>query len=307
MTLPGSTLILIAVTVILVVVVLAIFLVILRRLRARRDQILLELGTKPALVQDRAFNRLAMARREAEVLGRTGTDTSRALELIAQSQGAFDTHQYPHSYELAQSAHEALVNAHGRVGPSSASLVPPPGTPYRAPPVRPPATTGSAAPPAPAPLPRNRAESQFQLHLLEQEVVTARSERPRQGSTLEAVRLQGQSQAAFDHGDFTEAFRLALRARRALGGKVESLAPPPRNPATAIPSETASEPLDSTAAAEQAAATNRCPNCGYPTRANDTFCRGCGTQRATSTCPACGSPRGPADTFCGRCGDQFNL
>jgi hypothetical protein len=306
MTLPGSTITLIAITVILVVVVLAIFLVVVRRLRARRDQILVELGSKPALVQDRAFNRLAMARREAEVLGRTGTDTSRALELIAQAQGAFDTHQFPRSYELAQSAHEALVNARGRVGPSLGALPRATGTPYRAPPPSSPAASPSASPPPPAPLPRNRVESQFQLHLLEQEIATARSNRPNQGGTPEAIHLQEQAQVAFGRGEFTDAFRLALKARRSIGGKVESLAPPPRAAGTATLPGAPPAPLDATASAEQVAAASRCPNCGYPTLPNDTFCRGCGTQRATSTCPACGNPRVPADTFCGRCGAQFS-
>ncbi|MCI4373054.1 MAG: zinc ribbon domain-containing protein [Thermoplasmata archaeon] len=301
MTLPGSTLTLIAITVILVVAVLAIFLVVRNRLRARRDQILVELGSKPALVQDRAFNRLAMARQEAQVLARTGTDTSRALELIAQSQGAFDTHQFAHSYELAQSAHEALVNAHGRTAPLDGVIAPRPGAKVRAPPSSPSSATPNLAPPAPAPLPRNRVESQFQLRLLEQEVATARSDRPRQGGTLEAIKLQGEAQTAFEQGNFTDAFRLALRARRSLGGKVESLAAAPRFP-TAVPG---SGPLDPASAAEQVAAANRCPNCGYPTLPNDTFCRGCGTQRVASTCPSCGNSRGPADTFCGRCGAQF--
>ncbi|HXQ48500.1 MAG TPA: zinc ribbon domain-containing protein [Thermoplasmata archaeon] len=305
MTLPGSTITLIAISVILVVIVVAVFLVVLRRLRARRDQLRLELGTKPALVQDRAFNRLAMARREADHLARTGTDTSRALELIAQSQGAFDTHQYLRSYELAQSAHEALVNARGRATPSTAPLPPAAGTPYRAPSIPPPSPTDSPAPPPPTPLPRNRAESQFQLRLLDQEVATARSERPNQGGTLEAVKLHGEAKSAFDRGDFTEAFRLALRARRSLGGKVESLAAPPRASAPVTLPEPGTGPLDPAAAAEQTAAANRCPDCGYPTLPNDTFCRGCGTQRSTSSCPACGSPRGASDTFCGRCGAQF--
>jgi Double zinc ribbon len=307
MTLPGSTITLIAISVILVVVVVAIFLAVLRRLRARRDQILLELGTKPALVQDRAFNRLAMARREAEMVGRTGSDTSRALELIAQAQGAFDTHQYPRSYELAQSAHEALVNARGRSGPASIPLTAAAGTPLRNPGAAPPSAQDAPPPPPPAALPRNRAESQFQLRLLEQEVATARTERPNQGGTLEAIQLQAEAKTDFDRGNFTDAFRLALRARRSLGGKVESLAAPPRPAAAGAGPGSANGPLDPAAAAEQVAAANRCPNCGYPTLPNDTFCRGCGTQRATSTCPACGTPRGPSDTFCGRCGAQFNV
>jgi hypothetical protein len=305
MTLSGSTLTLIVVSVVLVVVVLAIFLVVLRRLRARRDAILLELGSKPALVRDRAFNRLAMARREEGIVARTGTDTARAKELIAQSQGAFDTHQFARSYELAQSAHESLVTAHGRVALPSTPEGSAPGESGNPSPGGLPPLAGWSAPPAAPALPRNRAESQFQLHVLEQEIATARAERPRQGGTLEAVKLQAEAQAAFDHGDFTDAFRLGLRARRALGGKVESLAPPPRAPAPSGPSNGGSGRLDPTAAAERVAAADRCPSCGYPTLPDDTFCRGCGTPRASATCPACGAARTPSDTFCGRCGAAF--
>jgi hypothetical protein len=305
MTLPASTITLIAITAVLVVVVLAIFLVVLRRLRARRDRILLELGSKPELVQDRAFNRLAMARQEAQVLGRTGSDTSRAQELIAQSQGAFDTHQYARSYELAQSAHESLVNARGRSAPPAGSVPPPFGPTAPAPPSSAAPKEVSTSPPAPAPLPRNRAESQFQLHLLEQEVATARQDRPKQGGTLAAISLQAEAQSAFDGGEFTEAFRLALKARRSLGGKVESLAPPHRAPSSGAPAPSAASPLDPSATAEQAAAANRCTSCGYPTLPDDTFCRGCGTPLSPRTCPSCGGPRRPADTFCGRCGASF--
>lgn len=301
MTLSGSVLILIAIAAILVVVVVAIFLVVLRRLRAKRDRILNELGAKPALVQDRAFNRLAMARREADILAPTGTDTTRARELIAQSQGAFDTHDFPRSYELAQSAHEALVHAHGRIGPLSAAV---PRTPGMVGPAPAGAPTASSSPPpvAPAPLPRNRAESQFQLRLLDQEVVTARRERAKEASTLEAAQLQTQAQASFDRGEFTEAFRLALRARRSLGGKVEALAAPARIGGTSTFPEGPEDPSD---AAERAAGANRCSNCGYPALPDDTFCRGCGTPRTASACAACGSPRATSDTFCGRCGAQF--
>jgi hypothetical protein len=300
MTFSSSLLILIAATVILVVVVVAIFLVIARRLREKRDRILNELGAKPALVQDRAFNRLAMARREVDVLARTGADTSRARELIAQSQGAFDTHDFPRSYELAQSAHEALVHARGRVGPVSGEIPRTPGLVARPPPASLPAATAAPAPPPAAPLPRNRAESQFQLRLLDQEVATAQKDRPKQGTTVEAIQLQTQAHAAFDTGEFTEAFRLGLKARRTLGGKVEALAAFPRS---AAPSSARLE--DPTVAADRVAGANRCSSCGYPALPDDTFCRGCGSPRTASTCAACGSPRATSDTFCGRCGAQF--
>jgi hypothetical protein len=304
MTLSTSTLTLIAVAAVLVVVVVGIFLLILRRLHARRDRILSELAAKPALVQDRAFNRLAMARREAEVLARTGTDLSRAQELIAQSQAAFDLRQYPRAYELAQSAHEALVNARGstvRRAPPSAPSSWAVGTPSP----DPSPTSAADSSPPPAKLPKNRAESLFELHLLEQEVQTARASAPVRGSTLEAVNLQGQAQSAFDRAEYTEAFRLALRARRSLGGSVETLSAPRRGPAAPRPSRTPAPPVDPVAAAERAAAASRCPSCGYPTLPDDTFCRGCGEPRTASACPTCGANRSATDTFCGRCGVAF--
>jgi hypothetical protein len=302
MTLSGNTITLLAVFVVLVIVVLALLLVIIRRLRARRDQLLVDLNSKPALVQDRAFNRLEMARKEAEVLGRTGTDIARAQELIAQAQGAFDNRQYPRSYELAQSAHEALVNARGRVG-GVPSVPAPSRTARTAPPGALSSDQPSTAAPAPPPLARNRAESQFQLHLLDQELASARRDRPGAGSTAEAGRLQTEARAAFDRSDFTDAFRLSLRARRALGGKVESLAATAAAPRAAA---AGSGPVDPASAAEQVASAARCPQCGYPTQAGDTFCRGCGTPRTPTACPACGATRAPTDTFCGRCGASFS-
>jgi Double zinc ribbon len=304
MTIAGSTLLLFVVATVLVVVVVATFVYLARRLKRRRDQILTELAGKPQLVQDRAFNRLAMARREVELLERTGADTTRAHELIAQAQGAFDMHQYPRAYELAQSAHESLVVVRRRGSDAWAPTSPLASPLSRSPPG---AGTGAGAsspsPPA-ATLPRNRAESQFQLRLLDQEVRVAQSDRPREGATLEASNLQKQAQGAFDRGDFTDAFRLALRARRGLGGKVEALPPLP-GAVTAGAGLPTPASLDPAAVAEGVAGGERCPNCGYPSRSEDTFCRGCGTPRTPTTCPSCGAHRGRSDTFCGRCGARF--
>jgi Double zinc ribbon len=289
---------------VLVVGVLAVFLYLSRRLRRRRDEILSQLKDKPALVQDRAFNRLEMARREATVVGRTGADVTHAQDLIGQSQAAFDQRQFARSYELAQSAHESLVNARQR--PSATGPLPSP----RSPAVPPPSGGGrsasagatAAAPPSERPpLARNRAESHFALSLLDADLENAQRERPTAGPTLEAAALRTQSRAAFDRADYTEAFRLALRGRRTLGGKVESLAAAPASRATAPGGA-----IDAEGTAEQVAAGERCPNCGYPTTAADAFCRGCGTPRTPTSCPSCGASRTPTDTFCGRCGTRFS-
>ncbi|HTZ61671.1 MAG TPA: zinc ribbon domain-containing protein [Thermoplasmata archaeon] len=301
-TLTGAQVFVIVIAVVLTVVVVGIFLYLANRLRARRNQILGELSAKPQLIQDRAFNRLEMARREAAILARTGTDISRAQDLLAQSQSAFDLRQFPRAYELAQSAHEELVNARGRtaVSPGSPSLA---GRSPAAPgPTAPrPVATGSApltggGTPAPPP-PKNRAESHFQLGLLQEDLSNAGTS----GVASEAAASLQQGQAAFDRGDYTEAFRLALRGRRALG-RVETLAPGPKGTA---PASTSAAPVDAAGMAEQAAGASRCPDCGYPMLPGDGFCRGCGKPRTALTCGSCGEPRAPADTFCGRCGARF--
>jgi hypothetical protein len=295
---------LIVVAIVLIVVVLGIFFFLSRRLRRRRDQILGELKDKPELVQDRAFNRLAMARREVSVVGRTGSDVARAQDLIAQSQSAFDQRDFAHSYQLAQSAHEALVNTRQSTSPlpSAPTMRAPPAAGTTRSAAGPNLGTAAAAPPPAAPMPRNRAESHFQIGLLDSELETARKDRPSAGPTLEASALRTQAQAAFDRADYTEAFRLSLRARRVLGGHVEALAPSPggRGAAAAAPAP------DAEAAAERTAAAERCPSCGYPTSPTDAFCRGCGIPRTPAACPACGAERSGADTFCGRCGARFS-
>ncbi len=295
--LTGSALIALVIAVLLVVIILGIFLYLARRLRSRRDQLLGDLKSKPELVQDRAFNRLAMARREAEILGRTGADLRSAQGLIAQSQAAFDLRDYPRSYELAQSAHESLVNARGKAGPPLPTPRPGPAGNPRPAAASPPA---AAPPTTPAPIPKNRAESHFMLGLLSQDLEKAPVGA---GPTLEGTALRDQSQAAFDRGDYAESFRLALRGRRALGSSLETLAPSPHAPST---SATAAGARDPDAAADSLAGALRCSECGYPTLPNDSFCRGCGRSLVPTTCPSCGAVRTTTDSFCGKCGAPFS-
>ncbi len=306
MSLTPEELTVIVIAVVLVVAVAALMLFLIQRLRRRKAQLLHELRDRPELIQDRAYNRIAMARREAELLVGQGTDLARARDLIAQAQAAYDNRGYERAYTSAQLAHESLVNARRDRPLPSAAGAPPPSA----------ASTVSLPRPSPAPapssgpgIPKNRAESKFQLSVLSQDLARARVERPGTPSTTEAMNLERDAQMAFDRGDFTEAFRLSLRGRRALGGTVESLPPTPsaRAGATsgAAPFASAKAP-DAGQSADHAARADRCPACGYPALAGDTYCRGCGAPRAPSACPQCGADRTPHDTFCGRCGARFD-
>lgn len=296
--------------VVLAIIVVALLLFLLRGLRNKRAKLLSELEDRPELNQDRAFNRLVMARREAGILVGQGVDVRRAQDLIAEAQGAFDTRQYDRAYRVAQSAHEALVNARqqgarstGVPLPSKGSATAPPSGPTG---VAPAAVTAPAPPERPA-IPKNRAESQFQLQLLGEELAAIPARRAREASVTGASALRNQASAAFDQGDYTGAFRLALRGRRTLGGTLESI-PPPGSSTTGASGRTASATSaasDPAQTAEAAAGGERCSECGYPALSGDAFCRGCGRPRTPLTCPTCGSPRGEEEPYCGRCGSRF--
>jgi hypothetical protein len=78
MGLSSEEIILIAFIVVLAVIMGGVMLLLLKRLRSRRTKLLSELDDRPELSQDRAFNRLAMARREASILKGQGADVRRA-------------------------------------------------------------------------------------------------------------------------------------------------------------------------------------------------------------------------------------
>jgi hypothetical protein len=288
------------IVVILGVITAGILLYVSRRLRARRDKLRSELSTKPELAQDRAFNRLAMARREADLLLRQGTDVGRAQELIAQAQGAFDTRQFERAYELAQQAHESLVFARQSRTPLPAAAAP--HAAAAAGPMSAPVVAGASLGPTPT-IPKNRAESQFQLRLLDQELDAAGQGAPRAPGVSAATQLRLDAQAAFDRSDFTNAFRLALKGRRALGAPVESL---PAVGSSAAEGPDGGRAADPDTSAEIAASAERCPSCGYPALPGDAFCRGCGKPRGPTVCSKCGAPRTQSDTFCGKCGAPFS-
>jgi hypothetical protein len=302
---------LIVIVAILVVISIAVFWFTARHLRRRKAELLGEIRNSPRLNSDRAFNRLEMARREAMILARTGQDVKSAQSQIARAQAAFDLGHTAEAYELAQAAHETLVSVRHGTNPLPSAGSTADETPLARPTARPPPSNGGARPSgsavgvAPGPtggLPKNRMESQFEMRLLDSDLATARETRPSDPATLAAVDFQTKAHTAFDGGRYSEAFSFALKGRRGLGGNVGAVGPTPG----VKPTTSDAGPVDLDRAVEQAASATRCPECGYPTTPDDSFCRGCGTPRAPTTCPQCGAPRVPADTFCGRCGARFS-
>ena len=315
--LTGFEITVVVFVVFLAIVVAALLLYLLRRLKDRKTKLLNELDQRPGLSRDRAFNRLAMARREAQMLSDQGVDVARAQELIAEGQGAFDTRRFDRAYEAAQSAHEALVTARQRGSRTTGTPLPsttPSPSPGRAatgptPAIAPSEVTAPVAselPPRPT-IAKNQAESQFQIRLLSEEIDSLPARRAKDPSVVQASEFRRQASEATAKGDYTEAFRLALRGRRALGSTLETL--PLTGGGTgsgsAEPGNGGGAKGDLAEAAETVAGGERCPECGYPSLAGDAFCRGCGRPKATLTCSTCGAPRGASEPFCGQCGSRF--
>jgi hypothetical protein len=287
---------LLALSVALLAVVLLAAFHFLRSYRLRRLQELKDDGKSPQRTSDRAFNRLALARREADVLAAQGGDVDRARQLIDLASRSLDARQFDRAYDLAQSAHETLVKARRDPHPLPSAAAVPAHTAVGGP-----ATDPRPAAPAVA---KGRAEAQFQLRLFEQDLAAAAKGSPGGADAGGARELYVQAHAAFARADYPEAFRLSLRGRRQVGGHIEALGPPTTVPAPGRRAPGGPE-VDPVRSAEEVAALERCPLCGHPTVASDAYCRGCGAARTPTACPSCGAPRTPIDTFCGRCGERY--
>lgn len=308
---------LLVVIVVLALIVFALGYLSLRRLKDRRSRLASEVENSPALKADRAYNQARLARTEADILERSGVDVRRARRLVDEAEASIGRRDYDGGIAQARAAHELLVRLKNREGPSAApqdlgALAPatetePPQS-GRAPmtvpegPLGPPGPTGGGLlmapdgevplPEAPASrLPKNRAESKFQLTILDEELASAKADAPARG---EAEALGTEAHAAYERGDYNEALRTALRARRKLGARLETLPP-----AAAAPggSPRGDVPLKSGGSAGGA-----CPRCGRATRPTDQFCRSCGAPTKPAGCPRCGRPLEAGDGFCAACG-----
>lgn len=312
-----------------IVLVAVLFLIVLLvgyyaliRLKARRKKLSLELDNARELVEDRAFNQIRLARAEADLLTRRGTDVSRPGALLNDAEAAQKRRDFDNALALARSAHEALVRLQSRsptadtalAGGRSVSTVPASRrlvSTGASPTSTAPTLDGNPADPPESPyeargeeetrvqLPKNKAESHFQLNLLQDEMAKATADRGPDASVTESTALQEKAKAAFDRSDFTEALRLSLKARRRLGARLETLGPSPTM-GTGAPS--GDSPDGGPSRIDGASELLTCGSCGETLRPSDRFCRSCGTLRGPARCPACGAAIEPDDRFCAACG-----
>jgi hypothetical protein len=291
---------------ILVVVCIAVGVLAWQALRRRRDQLRSEINASHASVEERAFNRIQIGRSAADHLERSGADVSGSRRLLDQASKSYDAGHHDDALALASSAHATLLaqtKSPAPLAPATLSVPAPdtaspadssPGAPITPtmspPPTSEPSNEGTATPPGR--LPKNKAESHFQLRLLDEEIA-AGGPAGTTASTVTGVQaFAREAHASYDRGDFTDALRVALKGRRTLGARLETLPPSSVLPATAADAPTATAPGGS----------DRCRKCGQPLRPGDMFCRGCGAAVAATNCARCGDSLEGSDQFCGRCG-----
>jgi Double zinc ribbon len=318
--------------VVAIFVVLVIVYMLYRYLRRRGPELAAREGK--TVLDDRSYNQIRIGQAAADRLSQTGVDVSAAKELFRRAEVARASGNYDLSLELSKKGQDSLAAARSgamvlpssaparSTSPADASQLRSPSTATRsaaaavyAPPSDPPrlgggangpvlsVDSGAAVEPEPARPPKNKMEAHFQLSLVQDELDQARAAKSRSKPFRDAEALRDQGQAAYDKQDFTEALRLALKSRRALGTRVEAL------PVSPIP---ASAPggSDPGAAAARASGSladaptfgQKCAKCGRTASPTDQFCRGCGAPITPALCNSCGAPLLAGDRFCGRCG-----
>ncbi len=321
--------VLIGAAVVLVLVVL-VALYAFHRYMTRRGP---ELAAREAksVLKDRAFNQIRIGQAAAERLAQTGVDVSAAQELLVRAEAVRAGGNFEMSIDLSKRAQELLAKARTGAPALTAPGPEPPHTPLegaartadprsaRSTPVsgagaaarfvaageaEGPETVAAATMAQNRP-PKNKLEARFQLSLAQDELAKAQATTPPPKGVGEAVGLLTDAQAAYDRQDFTEALRMALKSRRTIGARVETL------PVTAV---AAARPLPADAGAATATPdasgttrdtptfNQRCQKCGRIASAADQFCRECGTPISPAHCHRCGAPLLAGDRFCGNCG-----
>ncbi|HXQ93978.1 MAG TPA: hypothetical protein VN864_02260, partial [Thermoplasmata archaeon] len=216
---------LILVAVLLLGVGFGLYYILSRRLKARLAQIRESIGESPNFADDRAHNLVVLARSEAAALKRVGADVHVAETALDDAEGALKRGEYDDATRSARRAHELLLAQKAAGSPlllapapsrsmpkSSPASDPTPRTNRSPDPVAPGDGTGEAG--SPPRLAKNRAESRFQIGLLNEEIGSSAPESRGSPGIAEAKNGSAEAQAAYDRADYTEALRLALRARR---------------------------------------------------------------------------------------------
>jgi Double zinc ribbon len=303
--------------IVLVGVVVLVFVYLLNQLHNRKSDARLKMETTMP-VEDQAFNQIRIARAGADRMARDGFDVDSVRASLDGAEATIRSGNPREALRVAKNASEKMMEIRSR-GPSGGAVAPNPSAqPSVAPltfagPTGPSASFASALSGSPDPsggeaeavparpkLPAHQVEARFALQMLASDLDRTPPKNGKAAARKEAVQLQGQAQDAYDRKEYTEAWKLALRGRRRLGGEIESVAPRPLLSAPSGPT-----PVEAASGELTTPSSTPCPKCGKSNGPEDRFCRACGTTLAAPKCARCGRANDPTDQFCGTCGSPL--
>lgn len=272
MDLPSETLILI----VAVVIIAAVAFLELRYLRTKKH-----VKVDQYLEQDDAYNAVTTTRAVAGSLTGMGKDTSEADVLIYQAEAAYDRREFVRCLELVGKARNALKNCKEKDPLTAPAEEPVPVDKEGA-------REESKAVPANEckKMPQNYLESKFIIDAVKGLLPDAYSEQREAGQREIDI-----AQARFDAGDYSEALKAALRAKRILSPPTPSKDKIPNVNTEVIKAQPAPK-----------GSLNVCLKCGARMSPNDDFCPICGTKAGLRTCKGCQAVVTADDMFCRRCG-----
>ena len=291
------------------------FVYVFHRLRLRRRDLAARTES-PSSEEDRAFNAIRLARAGADRMAEEGYDVDTIRQLVAEAVAAERRRDSASALQFATQARESLVTLRSNPFPSAGGLgagadaraaheTSPPdsellgsGGGWAGP--APAVPSGSSEEPPRAKLPPHQVEARFAISALERDL-GGTAPAPANGTRGEAAEYLGQARSAYARADYSEAWRLALRGRRRIGGPVESVTlsfPRPDRPA----SSPAEVPPAGERGPDEISGAAICSSCGRRNGPADRFCRGCGRSLGPLACARCGVPNSAEDRYCGGCG-----
>ena len=242
------------------------------------------------IMQDDAYNSIQTTKAVAVALKARGRTSKEANLLIIEAEAAFERGNHLYALESINKAKDLLKTAKEEKADPIASIVSK---------VSPKGGEEKCEVPfqEARKLPKNYLESKFMIcsvrDILEQS-------NAKQKNAVAEDNLK-QADESFQKEDYTEALKLALRAKRALDGGAGSIGPVEPKPAIIEPGvERLAPPPKSLREPSK-----RCVRCGASLTEDDVYCRKCGLKVDRSPkCSACGEKLAEDDIFCSKCGNQ---
>jgi hypothetical protein len=245
--------------------------------------------------QDDAYNTVATTKAVASSLHQNGRDTKEADLLIYQAESAYERHEYDKCLHLCNEAKTALRNSREKDLMNAPAPPPEPKEEKEA------KAEGSTVVPATQAkkLPTNYLESKFVI-----DTVKGMMNEAPEDKKAEAKGFCDEAEEHFEKESYTDALRMAMKAKRCLAGPSK----PEASKSAAVERISAPEPASKPAASHAPVPTIRkegCPKCGAEMSEDDVFCGACGSMKGERTCPSCSKKAAPEDAFCRKCGTKI--